>query len=57
MRKAEVQESVIMAITGYSSREIFDRYHVVDKEDTRNAVDKLEVFFQNVTLNVNKVKK
>ena len=46
-----------MAITGYSSREIFDRYHVVDKEDTRNAVDKLEVFFQNVTLNVNKVKK
>ena len=49
MRKAGVQESVIMAITGHSTREMFDRYNTVDKEDTRDAVNQLEVFFRNVT--------
>ena len=52
MRKAGVSESVIMAITGHSTREMFDRYNVVDDEDTRRAVNQLEVFFRNVTLNV-----
>jgi integrase len=42
MRKAGVQESVIMAITGHSTREMFDRYNTVDEEDTRNAVDQFE---------------
>ena len=50
MRKAGVSESVIMAITGHSTREMFDRYNVVDKEDTRNAIDQLGVFFQSVDL-------
>jgi integrase len=53
MRKAGVPESVIMAITGHSTREMFDRYNTVDMEDTRNAVNSLEVFFRNVTQNVN----
>jgi integrase len=53
MRKAGVPESVIMEITGHSTREMFDRYNTVDEEDTRNAIDQLEVFFQNVTQNVN----
>ena len=44
-----------MAITGHSTREMFDRYNTIDLEDTRNAVNTLEVFFQNVTQNVNKV--
>jgi len=39
MRKAGVAESVIMEITGYSTREMFDRYNTVDEEDTRKAVD------------------
>lgn len=52
MRKAGVAESVIMAITGHSTREMFDRYNTVDEKDTRNAVKKLEVFFRNVTQNV-----
>ena len=52
MRKAGVPESVIMAITGYSTREMFDRYNTVDLNDTRQAVKTLEVFFQNVTQNV-----
>ena len=54
MRKAGVDESVIMAITGHSTREMFDRYNTVDQEDTRNAVNKLELFFENVTQIVNK---
>jgi len=53
MRKAGVAESVIMAITGHSTREMFDRYNTVDDQDTREAVKSLEVFFQNVTQNVN----
>lgn len=52
MRKAGVDESVIMAITGHSTREMFDRYNTVDMDDTREAVNKLEVFFRNVTQNV-----
>jgi len=48
MRKADVQESVIMAITGHSTREMFDRYNTVDREDTQAALDKLEGFFANV---------
>ena len=49
IRKAGVPESVIMAITDHSTRQMFDRYNTIDLEDTRNAVDSLEVFFENVT--------
>jgi len=52
LRKSGVSESVIMAITGHSTREMFDRYNTVDMDDTRQAVKSLEVFFQNVTQNV-----
>jgi len=52
MRKAGVQESVIMAITGHSTREMFDRYNVIDEQDRVEAVNRLEVFFRNVTQNV-----
>ena len=33
MRKAGVAESVIMQITGHSTREMFDRYNRIDEED------------------------
>jgi len=56
MRKAGVAESVIMAITGHSTREMFDRYNTVDLDDTRKAVDQLEVFFQSVDQNVDQTK-
>ncbi|MEA1947713.1 MAG: site-specific integrase [Thermodesulfobacteriota bacterium] len=45
MRKAGITESVIMEITGHSSREMFDRYNTIDEEDTRKAINQLEVFF------------
>jgi integrase len=48
MRKAGVRQSVIMKITGHSTREMFDRYNTVDPDDARQAVDQLKVFFRNV---------
>lgn len=48
MRKAGVPESVIMKITGHSTREMFDRYDTIDNEDTRQAVEKLGDFLLNV---------
>ncbi|MGA9476924.1 MAG: tyrosine-type recombinase/integrase, partial [Desulfobacterales bacterium] len=48
MRKAGVPESVIMAITGHATREMFDRYNTIDGEDTRKAVDQYEAFLANV---------
>lgn len=41
-RKKGVQESVIMSITGHSTREMFDRYNTVDMEDIQEAVRKIE---------------
>jgi integrase len=52
MRKAGVPESVIMAITGHSTREMFDRYNTIDGEDTRKAVDQYEAFIANVDYSV-----
>jgi len=49
MRKALVSESVIMEITGHSTREMFNRYNNIDDDDKRNAVNQLEQFFSNVT--------
>lgn len=46
MRKAGVSESVIMEITGHSSREMFDRYNTVDIEDRKQAVKVFEGFLQ-----------
>jgi integrase len=48
MRKAGVAESVIMEITGHSSRSMFDRYNTIDEDDTRKAIDQLENHFSNV---------
>jgi hypothetical protein len=45
MRKAGVTESVIMEITGHSTREMFDRYNTIDEEDARNAIGQLQAFF------------
>jgi len=42
MRKAGVPESVIMAITGHSTREMFDRYNTVDEDDTHEAIEQLQ---------------
>ena len=48
MRKSGVPESVIMKITGHSTREMFLRYDTVDGSDTRKAVDQMEGFLKSV---------
>jgi len=48
MRKAGVEESVIMAITGHATREMFDRYNTIDAEDTHQAMRQFEGFLQDV---------
>lgn len=55
MRKADVPESVIMKMTGHRSREMFDRYNTVDKEDAQDALRKLDDFlkFQNSSKRAN----
>ena len=49
MRKTSMLESVTMVITGHSIREMFDRYNtIINMDDTLEAVNQMEVFFQNV---------
>jgi len=50
-----VPESVIMKITGHSTREMFLRYDTVDVSDTRKAVDQMEGFLKSVDQNVDQV--
>lgn len=38
MRKSGVSESIIMKITGHSTREMFDRYNKIDRDDILSAV-------------------
>ena len=38
MRRAGVAESVIMSITGHSTRTMFDRYNTIAVEDAQNAI-------------------
>jgi len=57
MRKAGVAESVIMEITGHSTREMFDRYNTIDEDDAKVAVEMFSSYLNrndsaNVTLNV-----
>jgi len=41
MRKAGVVDSVIMEMTGHSTREMFfDRYNTIDKEDMFQGMEK-----------------
>ena len=45
-RKAGVQESVIMAIVGHSSRAMLDRYNLVNDEDLETATRQISAHFQ-----------
>jgi integrase len=55
MRRSGVPESVIMKITGHSTREMFLRYDTIDAADTRKAVDQMEGFLKSVDQNVDQV--
>jgi len=48
MTKAGAPEAVIMEITGNSTDEIFDRYHTIDHDDRRQAVEQMGRYLANV---------
>lgn len=57
MRKAGVAESVIMSMTGHSSREMFDRYNRIDETDIHEAVNKMGAFLASVDQSVDQTAK
>jgi integrase len=42
LRKAGIPESVIMKISGHRTREVFERYNIVDTTDVHHAMNRLE---------------
>lgn len=46
MRKAGVTESVIMEITGHTTRAMFDRYNTIDTDDIQGAGMQLTTFLE-----------
>ena len=44
MRKAGVDKSVIMKITGHKTMSIFERYNTVDRENARLAMERFDVY-------------
>lgn len=42
LMKAGVREKVAMAISGHKTREVFDRYHIVDTEDVVEAMRRVQ---------------
>ena len=58
LRKAGVDRNVRMVIFGHTDGNDMDsRYDTVDETDLRNAVDRYEVFFQNVDHSVDQGQK
>jgi len=49
MRKAGVDRSVIMKITGHKTMAMFERYNTVDSDDARCAMTQFETHLQNKT--------
>jgi len=44
MRKAKVDQTVIMKLTGHKTLSMFNRYNTVDQEDAMDAMKKLNLF-------------
>jgi len=52
MRKAGVERTVTMAITGHAIQDMNQRYDTVDERDKKEAIEKLEVYRCKTIANV-----
>jgi integrase len=46
LRRAGVPESVVMKISGHKTREVFERYNIIDSKDTTEAMQRLNEFYR-----------
>jgi hypothetical protein len=44
MRKAEVDQTVIMKLTGHKTLSMFNRYNTMGQEDATGAMKRLDLF-------------
>ena len=52
-RKAGIDRSVIMKLTGHKTLSMFTRYNTVDQADAEEAMRRLESFFRQRIIRVN----
>ena len=48
LRRAWVPETVAMQVTGHRARSVFDRYSIVDDEDIREALVKVQAHMETL---------
>lgn len=55
MRRAGVADSVIMSITGHSTRAMFDRYNTIDQGDKDHAISSLSLYLSRLNHGLDQV--